>query len=183
MTRSGSLARSEASSRSNTRRGNHMALRTPRKGHHVDLRTFVAFLAMCRCLCSRQNGSKRCQNDVVRCCAFEGGKGQVWMLLRATIEGHKAPFYRETSVQSSQHNFSIFGFPTKLIEMTLKRRRTVLFFTHGEGTRLLVALRGVPSFRSESSIIPRLVFLLLHSPPRGADRRQIFSACYLRRRT
>jgi len=39
-----------------------------------------------------------------------------------------------------QHNFSIFGLPTKLIEMTLKRCRTVLCFAHEEGASVVVVM-------------------------------------------
>ena len=51
-----SLARNEATSRSNTRRGYHMCLRTPRRGHHmVELQSFKVCVAMYRFLGAGQN--------------------------------------------------------------------------------------------------------------------------------
>ena len=66
---------------------------------------------------------------------------------------------------------SIFVLPTKLVELTLKRRCTVLCFTHGEGASATVVVcydrgvgRGVVSSYGRPKFATQYVALLFTSP-------------------
>ena len=90
-----------------------------------------------------ENSPKRVethQNDVVWCRAFEGGKGRGVVVVVCYDRRARSVFLSRNERSKFATQFSIFGLPTKLTEMTLNRRRTVLCFAHREGVNVVVVV-------------------------------------------